>query len=253
MATTVDIVVRSYYRDLQWLRYCLRSVEHFCSDFRRTLVVVPESCRERISRSQFNSVETVFCPDYADDYLGQQVTKLYADTITDADYILHIDSDCTFHKPVRPTDFFSHGRPELMITPNAFFHVNPPWQRETERALGFAVEYDYMRRHPHVYPRWLYGELRDYIRAHHGRELADYILAQGPMGFSEFNAIGALAHRRYPEEFSWEQWRSSDYDEKFCRIHWSWGGLTAEIREELEAILANSGTSADRQAEGGKR
>jgi hypothetical protein len=238
MAMTADIVIRSYYKDFGWLRYCLRSIDRFCSDFNRVLVIVPESCRERIHRSPFDGVEFRFCPNYADDYLGQQVTKLYADTLSDADYILHVDSDCTFKVPARPADFFCEGRPQLMITPNKFFHTNLTWQRSTERALGFAVEYDYMRRHPHIYPRWLYGELRAHIRARHRCELADYILAQGPMGFSEFNAIGALAHRRYPNKFSWQEWLSRDFDERFCRINWSWGGLTAQIRNELEAILA---------------
>lgn len=237
MATTVDIVVRSYYRDFQWLQYCLRSIDRFCSEFRRTLVVVPESCRERIRRSRFDLVEIVFCPNYADDYLGQQVTKLYADTITDADYILHIDSDCTFHSPVRAVDLFSDGRPEVMITPIDAFDVDPPWQVQTERAVGFPVKYDYMRRQPLIYPRWLYGKLRAHIRAMHGRELADFVLDQGPRGFSEFNALGALAHRDCPDAFSWREWPLPDYDEQFCRIHWSWGGLTAEIRKELEAIL----------------
>jgi Family of unknown function (DUF6492) len=242
MAVTVDVVVRSYYRDLQWLRYCLRSIDRFCSEFRRTVVVVPESCRERIQRSPLEQVEMVFCPNYPDDYLGQQVTKLYADTMTDADFILHIDSDCTFHRPVKPADFFSDGRPELMITPVEAFHVGPPWQRQTERAVGFPVKYDYMRRHPHVYPRWLYEELRAHIRSVHGRELADYVLDQGPLGFSEFNALGALAHRDHPDAFSWGEWLLPDYDERFCRIHWSWGGLTAEIRNELEAILTKADT-----------
>jgi hypothetical protein len=253
MAIKVDIVIRSYYRDLEWLRYCLRSIDRFCSGFHRVLVVVPESCRERIRRSPLDGVEVAYCPNYPDDYLGQQVTKLYADTMSEADYILHVDSDCTFKLPVRPADFFWEGRPQLMITPNEFFRINPPWQRETERTLGFAVNFDYMRRHPHIYPRWLYGELRAHVRAHHGRELADYVLAQPPQGFSEFNAMGALAHHRFSSEFSWEKWLSSDYDEKFCRIHWSWGGLTPEIREELEAILANSGPSAVRKIKGGKR
>ena len=240
MAITVDIVVRSYYRDIQWLRYCLRSIDRFCNAFRQTLVVVPESCRERIHRSPLDRVETIFCPNYADDYLGQQVTKLYADTITDADYILHVDSDCTFRVPVRPDVLLSDGRPEVMITPVEAFQRTPPWQAQTERALGFPVKYDYLRRQPQIYPRWLYGHLRAHVRAIHGRELTDYVLDQGPLGFSEFNALGALAHRDYPDAFCWREWLMPDYDERFCRIHWSWGGLTAEIRNELEAILANA-------------
>jgi len=235
----MDIVVRSHYRDLQWLQYCLRSIVRFGSGFRRTLVVVPESCRERIRRSPLDHVETVFCPNYADDYLGQQVTKLCADMVTDADYILHIDSDCAFHSPVQPDDFFVDGCPEVMITPVELFDGDPPWQAQTERAVGFSVKYDYMRRQPLVYPRWLYGKLRDHVHTFHGRELADFVLAQGPLGFSEFNALGALAHRNYPDAFSWRVWLSTDYDERFCRIHWSWGGLSAEIRRELEAILGN--------------
>jgi hypothetical protein len=252
MRACVDIVIRSYYRDLHWLGYCLRSVARFCRGFRRLLVVVPRSCAERMLRSPLAQGELMYCPDYADDYLGQQVTKLYADTLTDADYILHIDSDCVFRRPVQVADFVCEGRTELLFTPVHVFSGNAPWQRVTERAVGFRVEHDYMRRQPLVYPRWLYGALRGHLRKLHGCDPTDYVLAQGPLGFSEFNALGALAYDRYRDGFRWRGWPSPIFDERFCRIHWSWGGLTAPIREELEAILAApEPTVAEMTPEGG--
>ena len=39
------------------------------------------------------------CHNYENDYIGQQITKLHADTYSDASVILHLDSDQVFVAP----------------------------------------------------------------------------------------------------------------------------------------------------------
>lgn len=236
---TTDIVLRTYQRDLGWAAYCLRSVRRFCRGFRRVLLVVPESCRERVGRFDAAPAEVVFCPVYADDYLGQQVTKLTADRLTDAEFVVHVDADCTFRRRVTPADLIPGGRPEVLITPAARFAGDAPWRAVTERVLGRPVGWDYMRRQPLAYPRWLYPAVRERIAAAQGCDATDYVLRQPPLGFSEFNALGAVAHAEFAAAFAWREWPSDGFDETFCRIHWSWGGLTDAIRRELDGILAD--------------
>jgi hypothetical protein len=235
--SVVDLFVRSYYKDFRWLRYCLASIEKFCRGFRRVVLVVPQSSVERLRFSGLTGFEAVACRDYADDYLGQQVTKVYADTLTDADYICHVDSDCVFRRRVQPKDLLEDGKVRIMITPQRYVPARAPWRRVTERFLRCEVAFDFMRRQPLTFPRWLYPALRTRGESLHGVTLEEYILSQPARGFSEFNALGAFAHRHHHDAISWELNESPDYDESYCRWFWSWGGITDGVRREIESIL----------------
>src|SRR4051794_15738935 len=93
---SIDIYVRTYFRDLRWLHMSLLSVARFAEGYRRIIVVMPRSSAERLRSEQIpDPVRTtvVYCDDYADDYIGQQVSKLHADLDTDAAMITHLDSD----------------------------------------------------------------------------------------------------------------------------------------------------------------
>jgi hypothetical protein len=37
-----DIFIRTYGKDLEWLKYCLRSVAKYCSGFRQIVIVIPK-------------------------------------------------------------------------------------------------------------------------------------------------------------------------------------------------------------------
>jgi len=199
--------------------------------------VVPERSAKRLGRWDLDADRIVVCEDFADDYLGQQVTKLHADLFTDAELIVHLDSDCVVRRPLRPVDLCDwRGRPRIAISPHSVFGGRGPWQRGTERLLGWPIHFDYMRRQPLAYPRWLYPALRRYAKLLHGVSLADYVLAQAPMDFSEFNGLGAFAHRHCPQQFAWEVSPSSGYDESHARIFWSWEGITAASESELRGL-----------------
>jgi hypothetical protein len=238
---TCDILIRSYYKDFGWLAYCLRSVRLFCTGFRRTLVVVPESSARRLPQGLLSEEALLVCRDYRDDYLGQQATKLLADSLTDADFIFHIDSDCVFHRSTAPQDLIVDGRPDLAFTPHEQFPRPAPWKAATEKFLRLPVRHDFMRRQPLVYPRWLYAAVRRHATQVHGLDLERYVLAQPPGGFSEFNALGAYAYQHHRGAFRWIEMAKDAPNEPFCRWFWSWGGLSAVMREELEHLLRASG------------
>ncbi|MGB2712155.1 MAG: hypothetical protein WBC33_11645 [Conexibacter sp.] len=236
----VDIVIRSYSRDFRWLGYCLDAVRRWCSGFRQVVVVVPERSKTRLSRWGLRPDCLIVCCDYPDDYLGQQVTKLYADHVTDAALIAHLDSDCIIRGPLRPADLCDeHGLPRMVITPTSCFRGRGPWQDHTERFLGWPVSFDYMRSQPLLYPRWLYPQLRRHARARHGVALDDYVLNQGPLGFSEFNALGAYAHRHHPDAFAWQISVNQGYEETHARVFWSWEGITPATERELVGLTRN--------------
>jgi hypothetical protein len=235
---THDIFIRSYHRDFEWLAYCLQSIERHCSGFREVVLVVPASSRAKLDWLGLRGTRTVTCRNYETDYLGQQVTKLHADQISDADYICHVDSDWIFTRRLTPDDLFVDGRPSAGTMPVARLPSALPWPRAMQRFFGRPVAFDFMRRQPYVFPRWLYPALRRYALARHGTDLASYVLAQPPLGFSEFNALSGFAFFEHHGSFTWLD-VADDPRAPHCRAFWSWGGLTPAIRGEIEMLLGD--------------
>jgi len=235
----VDLFIRSYYKDFGWLRHCLRSIDKFCHGFGEVIVVIPRSSVERSRRAGIDDlVTTVVCDDYRDDYLGQQVTKLMADTYSGSDFICHVDSDCVFRRDTTPHDLIAAGKPTCVITPYKLFPEQAAWRRLSEQFLRREIHHDFMRRQPLVFPRHLYGELRAFARSMHGVNLEDYVLSQPPRGFSEYNALGGYAFYHRHDAITWMERTTWEPDEQFCRWFWSWGGISPEIEAEIESILA---------------
>jgi hypothetical protein len=238
------LFIRSYWKDLDWLQLCIRSIMRHCRGFAEVVVVVPESSRPWLMRSPLpGGVPLVFCPVYADDYLGQQVTKLYADQFVDADIIVHVDADCVFTRSTWPEDLAPGGHPQVPTRPIAELGRHYPWRRPTQEFLGFAVDLDFMQQPPFVYPRWLYPLLRRHCLATHGQSIERYVMSQPPRGFSEFNALGAYAFRHHAEAFDFPPIGSAEAPPPRCDWYWSWGGVTPDIRERIEAGLVATSTA----------
>jgi hypothetical protein len=235
---TCDILVRSYYRDLRWLGYCLASIERWCNGFRDVVVVVPASSLPKLRHLGVAGERVAVCADYRDDYLGQQVTKLYADEYSDADLICHVDSDCVFRRPTTPADLMHNGRPVQLYEPYARLGRHVPWRALTEAFLGFDVPLEFMRRPPYAYPRWLYPRLRDFCAVAHGTTIDTYVLRRPPRGFSEFNALGGYAWRHHRTAFHWVDAGGPGAPDPPCRVFWSRAGLDPPTRAEIARLLA---------------
>jgi hypothetical protein len=235
--TTCDLFIRSYWRDLEWLNFCLESIHQYCRGFRSVIVVVPRSTAPWLRRvAPLPKARIEFCRDYQDDYLGQQVTKLLADTFTDADYVCHVDSDCVFFRPTSPEDFIVDGKPRVLMQPYELLGRHWPWRKPTEKFMGCQVFDDFMRHPPFTFPRWLYRELRSHAIAMHATDIESYIMTQPPRGFSEYNALGAFAWQQHRENFLWIDTTVSA-PVPHCRWYWSWGGIDAATRSEIQDIL----------------
>ncbi len=72
----------------------------------------------------------------------------------------------------------------------------------------------------------------------HGMSLKEYIAKQPRGQFSEWNAIGAWAYYYAPHHFSFWNTEEKGVPQPFVHQSWSWGGLTPEIRDKMERILA---------------
>jgi FkbM family methyltransferase len=68
--------------------------------------------------------------------------------------------------------------------------------------------------------------------------LCDYIRMQPPRAFSEFNALGAYAWEHHRDKFVWVNTLDSLTQTPMAKQFHSWGGITLEIRTEIETILS---------------
>lgn len=225
MHPVTDIVIRSYRGDFGWLGYALSTLHARSSGFRQIHIVVPQGDKHLLSHL---TAEKIYeCPNYVDDYLGQQITKLLADTYSDADYIMHWDSDTLLTQPLSPADLIVEGKP--IVYYESYDKVGrEPWQPIVSEVLGWAPEHEFMRRHPFVYPRWLYAEVRKFLEERHGQTLESYIVGRPYRSFSEFNVLGAYAWEKHRDKFTW---RDPHGDPVYVRQFRSWDGLGAHEAE----------------------
>jgi len=236
---TIDLFIRSYYRDFEWLKYCLQSVRQYCTGFQKVVIVVPKADEGRLRVLGIcDDVEVRFCERLKDDYFGQQVTKLDADRYCSADFICHVDSDCLFRVPLNADTLFGNYKPTWVISPYAILPNARGWQSASERFMGRHVEFDFMRRQPIVISRELYSELRKYCLKAFNSSLAEYALSNGADGFSEYNALGAFAYYECNSDFAWSVRNDESVDESICRWFWSWSGVTEEVEQEIIRILS---------------
>lgn len=235
---TTSIFIRSYAGDFEWLKYALRSIQKFCSGFGQTVIVIPEEDEAALKAFGLTREIVYAVPQIGKDgYLVQQVDKLNADRYCSSDLILYFDSDCVFTEPATPESFMRDGKPEMLITPYSTLPPDFPWRKVTERALGFPCEFETMRRIPLIFPADLLHSIRGYFESHHGKTLANYIMTRPYREFSEFNVMGAWSLKFAPDRIRWLDTTKEELPRKVATQFWSWGGITPEVRVQLEEAV----------------
>jgi hypothetical protein len=243
---TTSILVKSFPKDFSWLAYCLKSIHKFATGFSEIVVVIPEGSnlpltQERLIKIPEPGESATSAGNHGAGYAYQQVVKMNADKYCASDYVCHLDSDCVFTRPVTPSDLMVDGKPLWLMTPfveilptdkNLVAHVE-----SMKRFSGVNPEFEYMRRHSQVIPRWAYGCFREYCLSQHKKTFEEYAMTQGFRGVSEFNLMGQFLHREFPNFIHFHDTRFG-LPESFVLQHWSWDGLTDEVRDKLEKILA---------------
>lgn len=251
-----DIFIRTYAPDYDWLRYCIQAIDKFASGFRKIWIVSPNNpplwMLDRANEEAGIRIEwKIMNDETTDGYLAQQITKLYADTLTgyEPDYILHVDSDVIFTRPCTPQDFFQGERLIWYYTP--YSAIATPWQPIMEKFMGVVpMPYEFMRRFPMMMPKWMYPKLREFAFRLHRQPIGDYIKRQGLREFSEFNALGCYAYFHHKEEFDWVDTTTTPIPQPMAKQFHSWSGITDQVKAEIETIL-RGGEAARSRADPG--
>lgn len=241
---TCSIFIKSCPKDFGFLSYALKSVHKFASGFEEVVVLIPEGSDLPLTQERVIKVsepDSAVVTMHGVGYVRQQIFKMSADKYCKSDFILHLDSDTIFNQPVKPETFFIDGNPMWLMTPmievlagdkNSHAHATSMFEFS-----GINSEFEYMRRMGQVIPRWAYACFREYCQEKHGMSFEKWALGRGFRGVSEFNFMGQLMHREYPGFFHFHDTRFG-LPESVVLQNWSWDGLTSEIREKMEVILA---------------
>lgn len=233
-----SIFIRSYDRDFEWLNYCLRSIQKYTRGFDEIVIAVPDKDVHRLSHLTAERVVGVH--DGQPGYLCQQRDKLNADIFCKGDYILHMDSDMVFTDRVTPEFFFRNGKPVWVITPfdEAAEDEKKAWLHVMVKCIREMPKYEFMRKCAILIPRWLYPKFRDFVKGVHKMDMTDYVMQQPALEFSEYNCLGFYAWLYQREHFHWFDTSIDGVPKWPWAQRWSWGGLTQEIRNEIEMEIA---------------
>lgn len=233
----VDLFIRTYRNDLEWLGFALKSIHKYVTGYRNIIIAIPEDQVHLLSH--LTQERVVGVKDLADGYLGQQLTKMQAWQLTDADAIVFWDSDvvATRHIDVR-TEYFKDDK--IILYKTRYSSINKsghecPWQPITAKALGFTPEWEYMRRMPLVYWVETLTRCEQFMVALHKSSLEHYVKTRPFREFSEFNVLGAFAEAQTPERYAFVDTESIDMPPCAVDQMWSWGGLTNEVKIKLES------------------
>ena len=248
-----DIFICTYHKDAVWLEYCLKSVQKYARGFRNTIVVYPARDADilRPVCDRFPFVVQKMVEETGDGHLFQNATKTSCDLYSDADFFLHMDSDCLFTEEASPEDYKTDGRCDIVYCPYTELQTshggNPvPWQDITSRSIGIPVLVETMRQFPMMYPEWLYSETRKRIEEIHKTTFFKYVmesLPDGPAfkGYSEFNSIGCVAMYLFYNHFNFYY---SNSDERLRKLKpakvkqfWSHTELDFHERRKLDRIV----------------
>lgn len=226
---TTDIFIRTYHKDLPWLRYCLRSIAKFVTGYRQIIIMIPEQEKHLLGKWNLTREKVIgWKPVCENGYIDQQINKLMSYQYTDAEYILFVDSDVCFTRPVNVLEYFKDGKPIILKTKYESVGDAICWKEPTESLINSTLEYEYMRRLPILYKASTIQNAGD---------LAGLYRLSRLERLSEFNLVGAYADLHDNENYHFIDTEKEQYPPNSVKQNWSWGGLSEEIKNELEEIL----------------
>ena len=205
------IFIRSYHKDLEWFRYCLRSIQKFASGFEYAMAAVPArdvALFTPLAQEFPFLLLRVFDEVEGKGMLSGEIELCRADQhCPGVDAICCLDSDCAFQCPVTPADYMIAGK--LRLIGHSFARLEKEnnlgvvWKERAERALGFPVEYETMC-HPTIYLAETFAQLRSVVEHHVKRPFDEYVLAgrnEFPQDFAELTSLGAVALKFFTDRY----------------------------------------------------
>ena len=239
-----DIFIRSYNKDCEWLKYCVKSIEKYAKGFNNVIITYPDGhdCCNHSFAKNFPIKE--IC---SNGYIDQQLTKLSAHKYCNDDvtHILYVDSDACFTETVSPDLFMKNGLPIIYMTPYSSFisdYELPAlkWKFITENIIGVNVEYEFMRRSPFLYLKRTLIDFQNWFTNKYNTSIENYVVSMIQPQLSEYNALGAYIYY-IGDKNQYLFINTLEYlppQPSFFLQNWSWGGLTKDMEKKLIEITS---------------
>lgn len=243
----IDILYVTYAKDAEWFRQSLKVIRHNLTGYRNIHVVCPEQDAVLFFQITCGTAIIDPIPDWkGQGYHWQQWVKMNADKYTDADVVMHIDSDAFFKAKVDVSDFFRDDKPGWLWAYYTDLGNTVPWQAPTKRATALDCPQEFMCGFPFIIHRDTYAACREHMERVHNMPIEQYIRAaaeRGQTSFSEFNVMGRLAWEYHRDKYVWIDRNREEWPKGFhaTRQYWS----KAPISDHLSEINAMLGAPED--------
>lgn len=231
---STSIFIKTCKKDLEWLRYCLESIRKYAIGFDEVVIVADRSCIGSIGPVLTGPEKVIYVPDWINGYIQQQYVKLHADGYCSSENILFVDSDVVFFDYFSENSFMVGRKPILLKTRYGNLEGAEAWRAITEQAMGFPVEWEYMRRFPLLYRK---DTITAFRNAFYG--VVESLKRMPDHAFSEFNALGAFVEKYQPQDYfisDTADWMPHTVAKQF----WSWGAMSHEIQQEMRGFIDGS-------------
>lgn len=234
---TNGLFIATYRGDFPWLRACLRSIKLHWKGMTPPCVCtdsVDFADASRLVRREFPAAAVVVHEPLmaSAGYLRAQCAMLTADLkMPEADVIWFLGSDCVFTDTFDPFDWMVDRKPRMRyLRHDSVGDLTAHWRRGVKAAIGYDVEYEFMRHLPLAYPRELLPYVRARIEEHTRMPWEQYVFSTTVEGsgrdseFSESNVIGSYAWVKRRDIYAW--WYDATCKQHFpVKQFWSHGGL----------------------------
>lgn len=201
------ILIISCLKDMEFLKYCLKSIDKHCRGFTEIVVAVEENERRHFSWIKKTRVHAYTPAHPEKGMLSHEVVKCRADEIMpNCEAIVLVDSDCIFWRPTTPADYFVNGKLKLLRERYAELRnpLRKNWQVCVEKSLGFKPEYETMVAHCYSYWRQNFAALRKAVEKHTGEDFDAHVVSgknDFQQEFAEMSCLGAIAIRDFRHRY----------------------------------------------------
>lgn len=266
-AKSLAVVIRTWSEDAATAVVAAESALTQIPDLFELVIITDQDSAESVERELFQPLKELFGEDRPlkfiveepflfNGHIQQKYSKMIADTYTDAEYIMHLDSDGAITH-WEDTCFLRDNKPinDFDLWENLPDSVRQ-WREGTAFLLGVEkedIKYEYSRINQHVYPRDLYKKVREELENIHHVSFKGIFTKYDLVGtgsdrrkkinstlISDFNTLGAFAHRVFPGSMhqldlsTGEKWRQICTTQCNAR-KWSNACCNQFRREQIES------------------
>jgi hypothetical protein len=248
----LEVFYCTYRKDLIWICYSAQLLHKYFRGSFHTTICAEEDCQDVCSSWGLPQTTYLYHKPWTDGYAFAMYQKTMADTYTDAELIMVVDSDHLLLEPAYLQDFLDHEQPILRYRnwdddPNdAMLAVSrQQWGPPTERCLGIPLDRDYMVGAPFIYWRDTFQGVRDRVEDVTGLPFHDAVYSDRaydwrsflthPKVYCDYEALGLYAARFQPERYALVHHERGRHEP--FRIYWSHGDWTPALQRKLDDLL----------------